>query len=204
MTGVQRTNRSAALRRVVLLLVFAAAASVAGGSQAYAGSPPYTIEGGNAREQTQVRAALEASDFDWSVLPRQIAVRISRGGASCGSPGQVYLDANLLDARRFSWGVVQHEFAHQVDFLLLDDSDRQLLQRSLGGVSWWGRDGLPHEALTSERFASALAWAYWPVRDNVMQPLSAADEAGGMEPAAFRSVLTALLMPKQIQRVSSR
>ena len=31
-------------------------------------------------------------------------------------PGQIWLDASLLDSGRFSWGVVQHEYAHQVDF----------------------------------------------------------------------------------------
>ena len=46
----------------------------------------------------------------------------------------------------------------------------------LHGTSWWGGEG--HAELDCERFADALAWAYWPSHDNVMKPLSAADEGG--------------------------
>jgi hypothetical protein len=179
------------------VIALVAAACMLGVAAAHAEAAPYTIDGGTWREQAQVRAALEASAFDWSVLPGPISVQIGRGFASCGSPGHVYLDANLLDAGRFSWGVVQHEFAHQVDFLLLDDASRERLQRVLGGDSWWGAGS--HGALTGERFASTLAWAYWPVPDNVMRPDSSADEAGAIGPRAFRTLLEALLLRQQVR-----
>src|SRR5262245_29576671 len=76
------------------------------------------FSGGSSRERTQVQEALSASSFDWSRLP-PVTVHIGRVGASYSTPGNVYLDAGLLDSGRFAWGVVQHEFAHQVDFFLL-------------------------------------------------------------------------------------
>jgi len=153
----------------------------------------YTIDGGTAREQAQVRGALDTSSFDWSVLPTPITIEIARGQGSYAVPGQILLDADLLDAGRFSWGVVQHEFAHEVDFLLLDDADRTRLQAVLGGLSWFPSGGLAHGLITCERFASTLAWAYWPSPDNVMRPTSGADEAGSVPPAAFRALLAAIL-----------
>jgi hypothetical protein len=44
---------------------------------------------------------------------------------------------------RLSWGVVPHEYADRVDFLVLDDADRARLQTVLGGGSWWQIGGLP-------------------------------------------------------------
>ena len=161
-----------------------------------------TIAGGTTREQTQVRAALRASSFDWSVLPQPVAIRIGRGEASYAIPGEIGLDANLLDTGPFAWGVIQHEFAHEVDFLLLDDSDRARLQAALGGSSWWPVDGLAHAQLGCERFASTLAWAYWPSPANVMRPASTSDEAGSMAPAAFRALLNGILRAHEIRAVS--
>jgi len=137
----------------------------------------YTIDGGTADERAQVHLALRASQFDWGILP-PVAVRIVRGGVvSHAVPGEIVLDADLLDAGRFSWGVVQHEFAHEVDFLLLDPEDRARLAALLGGGSWWSGG--------CEQFASTLAWAYWPTEDNVMRPAAPA--------AAFRLLLAQLL-----------
>ena len=153
----------------------------------------YTIDGGTAREQAQVRGALDTSSFDWSVLPTPITIEIARGQGSYAVPGKILLDADLLDAGRFSWGVVQHEFAHEVDFLLLDDADRTRLQAVLGGLAWFPSGGLAHGLITCERFASTLAWAYWPSPDNVMRPTSGADESGTVTPAAFRALLAAIL-----------
>jgi len=166
-------------------LILVSPASGAGGR--------YTIDGGTAREHAQVRDALETSSFDWSVLPTPITIEIARGEGSYAVPGKILLDADLLDAGRFSWGVVQHEFAHEVDFLLLDDADRTRLQAVLGGLSWFPSGGLAHGLITCERFASTLAWAYWPSPDNVMRPTSGADEAGSVPPAAFRALLAAML-----------
>lgn len=158
-----------------------------------------SIEGGTVREQSQVRAALDASSFDWSVLPQTVTIRISRGEASYATPGEIGLDANLLDGGTFSWGVILHEFAHQIDFLVLDDADRARLQPLLGGSSWWPTDGLPHAQVGCERFASTLAWAYWPSPANVMRPASKSDEAGSIAPAVFRTLLKSIIRAHQTQ-----
>jgi hypothetical protein len=141
------------------------------------------------------QAQVFAPRRDWSVVDRTITIRIAPGLDSQAVPGEIDLDADLLDAGVFSWGVVQHEFAHQVDFFLLDDRLRTTLSASLGGGSWWQTAGLPHGELTSERFASTLAWAYWPSAENSMRPLSRFDESGAVAPAAFRRLLGGLLGP---------
>ena len=168
---------------------------------AFASGGHYVFDGGTANEQAQVRAALEASTFDWSLVPVTVTVHIGRGIASSASPGQIWLDASLLDAGTFAWGVVQHEYAHQVDFFLLTSAARTQLLGALGGVSWWqatsdghAPDGtVQHAQLASERFASTVAWAYWPSPANALRPQSRTDEAGGIAPAAFRTLLAKLL-----------
>ena len=179
----------------VVCVVAAALLATSWAPSAAAVDGRYSIEGGTADEQAQVRLALRASAFDWQILP-PVVVHIARGAWSSASPGEVTLDADLLDAGRFSWGVIQHEFAHELDFLVLDDADRTALTALLGGQSWWPSAGLSHGELTCERFASTLAWAYWENTDNVMRPTSAADEAGATSPGAFRALLSHLLLAK--------
>src|SRR4051794_29536095 len=174
------------LLSVLSFLVFAQTALAKGGS--------YTFAGGTAKEQTTVRAALEASTFDWNLIPRTISVHIGRIGDSYSTYGNVYLDGSLLDSGRFSWGVVQHEMAHQVDFFLLDEAKRTQLGQLLGGKDWcYSVPGLAHSDYGCERFASELAWAYWPSADNSMRPTNPGDEAGFMPPAQFRATLASLL-----------
>jgi hypothetical protein len=175
--------RLAAIVAAALALTAAPPAVAAGGSYVFAGGTP--------AEQGQVRRALDASSFDFGRLPQRITVHIGRGTVSSATPGDVYLDAGLLDAGRFAWGVVQHEFAHQVDFFLLDDPDREQLRAQFGVASWWA--GATHAQVGCERFASNFAWAFWPVAANVMRPRSVQDEAGSIGPAAFRAELYALL-----------
>jgi hypothetical protein len=161
---------------------FAQSALAAGGS--------YTFQGGTAKEQATVRAALQASSFDWNLIPRTIVVHIGAVDGSYSTAGDVYLDESLLDSGRFAWGVVQHEFGHQVDFFLLDDAKRALLQQRLGGTDWcYETPGLQHADHGCERFASELAWAYWQSPDNCVQ----GPEASGMPPAAFRALLSQLI-----------
>ena len=179
-----------------LLLLAALLAAAVGAQAAAAGGGNYVFDGGTRAERAQVRAALDASLFDWSVVPEQITIRIAPGLACSARAGTIELDSGLLRAGRFGWGVVQHEYAHEVDFFLLDDAARARLAASLGGASWWQTPAeLPHQALTSERFASTLAWAYWPSPDNVLRPSSTADEAGAVAPADFRALLGGLLGP---------
>jgi hypothetical protein len=187
-----------AFRLRTLLVTAAAALALTGGAQAAGGR--YVFDGGSAAQQAQVKKALDASSFNWSIVPATITVHISRGHTSEAVKGEIWLDADLLNAGTFAWGVVQHEYAHQVDFFLLDDAKHAQLA-ALGGKAWWSTDGLAaapngtlsHAELTSERFASTLAWAYWPSQQNAMRPTSRTDESAAMAPAAFRALLGQVL-----------
>jgi hypothetical protein len=161
---------------------------------AFARPGNYSFEGGTGAQRAQVEKALSASSFDWSVVRAEVTIHIERNIDSHATPGNVWLDARLLDSGRFSWGVVQHEFAHQVDFLLLTPANRVELQRLLGAKAWcWDTSGFEHSEYGCERLASTLAWTYWQNADNCMKPTSRADEAGGMAPAAFRATLSRML-----------
>jgi hypothetical protein len=181
-----------------LLATVAVTLALTGSAQAAGGK--YVFDGGTAFQQKQVKKALDASSFDWNIVPATIVVHIVRGHESEATRGEIWLDADLLNAGTFSWGVVQHEYAHQVDFFLLDDADRLALA-SLGGLSWWApaavahapNGTLAHEQLTSERFASTLAWSYWQSKENSMRPTSPTDESAAMAPAAFRALLARVL-----------
>ena len=181
------------LLRCALTAAFAALA-LSGVAQAAGGN--YVFDGGTPKEQAQVRSALNASAFNWSLVPAQITVHVAPGfGTSDATPGELWLDSALLDSGVFSWGVVQHEYAHEVDFFLLDEAKRAVLAPQLGGQSWWQGAGAPlaHGQLTCERFASTLAWAYWPSARNSMKPQSRNDESAAMAPAAFRALIAQVL-----------
>ena len=172
---------------LVASLVVAGAASAAGGN--------YVFSGGTPAEQAQVRGALNVSKFDWSLVPVQVTIRIARGiPNSQASPGQIVLDADLLDAGKLSWGVVQHEYAHQVDFYLLDAAKRTQLGQLMKAQDWcYGVPGLKHEEYGCEKFASTLAWAYWQSGDNAMRPQSKNDESAGLPAAQFRALLAQMV-----------
>jgi hypothetical protein len=183
-------------RRLCIVLLLVPAAVWPGAATA-----AYTLDGGTPTEQATVRMGLAASTFPWQIVPTRVRIHIRQGVLSHAVPGEIWLDSHLLDAGRFSWAIVQHEFAHQVDFFLLNDAERTLLEARLGGVSWWSStryalapDGsLAHGELTAERFASTLTWAYWPCRANVLRPESASDESAALPPAAFRALLASVL-----------
>jgi hypothetical protein len=177
----------------LLATLAAATLAFAGGAKAAGGN--YVFDGGSAAEQQQVRAGLNASTFNWSLVPAQITIHIQRGiDTSHSVPGQIWLDADLLDSGRFAWGVVQMEYAHQVHFLLLNDQQRAYLTTALGAKAWcWERAGLSHGDNGCERFSATLAWAYWPSKDNAMLPSSPADESAAMAPARFRALVSQLL-----------
>jgi hypothetical protein len=177
------------MRRLSPLVPLVLAFALALAPGALAGGGSYVLDGGTRAEQAQVRAALNASSFNWGLVPGPVLIHIAPGGPHAQA-GAIWLDPSLLDSGRFSWGVVQHEYAHQVDFLVLDDAQRLELHALLGGASWWSAS---HAASDAERFADALAWAYWPSAANVMRPDSAADEGGQASPARFRSALATLL-----------
>ena len=164
-------------------------------SNAFArGAASLAFTGGSTTERSQVTRALAASSFDWSILPTRVTVHIGRDFDSEAAPGEVWLNANVLDAGRFSWGVVQHEFAHQVDFQLLNADTRAGFALLLGGSAWCGETlAFAHGDYGCERFASTLAWSYWPSLSNCMKPTSASDESAAMAPAAFRAALAEAL-----------
>jgi hypothetical protein len=169
---------------LVLAFVLAPAAQAAGGR--------YVFDGGTRAQRGQVSSALRASSFDWNLVPARIVIHIGNGISSHAVAGQIWLDGGLLSTGRFSWGVVQHEYAHQVDFELLNDSMRARLQPLLQDNAWWGSLD-QHANLGCERFADLLAWAYWQSPDNVMKPSSPTDEGGQVSPTAFRATLAAVL-----------
>ena len=184
-------------RRLCIVLLLLPAAAL----WPTAATAAYWVDGGTPAEQATVRAGLAASLFPWQIVPAQVRIHIRPGVLSHAVPGEIWLDSDLLDAGRFSWAVIQHEFAHQVDFFLLNDASRAELAASLGGVSWWSStryalapDGsLAHGQLTAERFASTLTWAYWPCRANVLRPESPTDESAALPPSQFRALLGSLL-----------
>jgi hypothetical protein len=172
---------------------------------AFARGGCYSFEGGCGAQRAPVEKDLSASSFEWSLVASQVTIHIGRNMDSHATPGDVWLDARLLDSGRFSWGVVQHEFAHQVDFLLLTEENRVQLQRLLGAKAWcWDTSGFEHADYGCERFASTLAWAYWQSDDNCMKPASKNDESGGMAPAAFRATVASMLNVPSLRRRSSR
>lgn len=177
---------AALIGTIALALPLSQSASAAGGN--------YTVTGGTPAEQATVRAALNASSFNWSLLPQTIEVTIEAGAGDYATPGKVSIDPQLLDMGTFGWAVVQHEFAHQIDFLLLTDSDRARLAQAIGGAQWFPSGApLPHSSYSCERFASLVAWAYWSSAENSLRPNSPADEAGGMPAPAFRALLSQML-----------
>jgi hypothetical protein len=177
------------------LVVAWAALALALPSTARAGGGLYDIEGGTSAERAQIPAALEASSFDWGIVRERIHFHIRAGVDSYATRGEIWIDADLLDSGRFAWAIVQHEYAHQVDFFRLTDPQRGMLLALLGGLSWWDerRAGVAHAQLGSERFASTLAWSYWPSSDNSLRPSGPADECAGMPPAQFRALIERML-----------
>ena len=165
-----------AIAVVLTLLSTAPRASASGGQ--------YIFDGGTAAEQATVRSALNASTFNWGIIPRTITVHITRSVTTEAVAGEVWLDSGLLDTGQFSWGIVQHEFAHQVDFLMLNDDQRTQLQGALGAKDWCYADStLAHAQHGCERFASTLAWAYWQSGANVLKPTAVTDESAAMSPS---------------------
>ena len=192
-----RLSSARALRVLTALAVVIVALALSGGALAAGGT--YTFAGGTPAQQTQVRAALAASSFPWGIVPGSVTIEIAPGLTTQSTPGRISLDANLVDSGTFGWAIVQHEYAHQVDFLAVSQSGRAALQQALGARVWcWANNAtLDHAAYGCERFASVLAWAYWRSADNALAPQGPGDEAGALAPAAFKRLLGQVLSGKQ-------
>jgi hypothetical protein len=183
------------MRIFAVLAVFAAIAAAAGGTtSARASGGDYAFDGGTPRQQAQVRAALQASSFDWDLVARRVTIHVASGTDSYATPGEIWLDADLLDAGRFAWSTVQHEFAHEVDFLVLTDDRRAALQPLLGGGKWFGAGS--HDSRGSERFAETLTAAYWSSSDNLSHSFAA--------PATFRAALAHVLGARSLTSAAPR
>src|SRR5438034_2637488 len=116
----------------------------------------YTFDGGTKKERGTVVSALEASSFDWSLLPGSIAIHIVHGEPSRSLPHRIWFDADLLESV----------------------------------------PGLAHDQYGCERFASTLAWSFWPSPENSMRPTHRGDELAAMAPAKFRALVTKLTSRK--------
>ena len=139
-----------------------------------------------------MRSALDASSFNWSVVPGPVVIHIGAADGPHAVAGEIWLDAGLLDSGRFSWGVDPARVRAPGRLRAPDGSDAHDASTALlGGSSWWGRRARP---LDCERFADAVAWAYWPSPDNVLRP----DRPAGR--ASFRAAL-ALLLPGRLREV---
>ncbi len=189
---------------VGLCLVLAGALFFSG--TAFAAGGNYVFDGGTAYQQQQVRQALSASSFNWSLVTQQITISIDPSVTRDEAiPGEIFLDPALLDSGEFSWGVVQNEYAHEVDFFLLTDVQHAIFNTALGGTAWCYEDqaGLKLAQYGCERFASTLAWAYWQSPENCIQPSYVGDVIG-MAPAAFRALMATLLgIPAQTETTSN-
>ena len=141
-----------------------------------------------------MRAALSASSFDWGIVPGRVTIHVGDVGSSHATPGHIWLDRGLLATGRFAWATVMDEYAHQIDFLVLDSTHRSILQQRLGARAWcYEVEGLHHGAYGCERFSSMVAWAYWPSKESSYRPRSAADETSAMPAGQFRQLLSALV-----------
>src|SRR6266508_2045515 len=132
--GPVRTLRDA----ITLFYLLLALAALFVPAKAQAGGGAYVFSGGSEAARAQVRAALEASSFDWGLVPATVTVRIANCGCAGSSPGLIVLAETLLAAapygRAYTWAIVQHEYAHQVWDFALDDGARALLRARLGGA----------------------------------------------------------------------
>jgi hypothetical protein len=52
--------------------------------------------------------------------------------------------------------------------------------------------GLPHDEYGCERFASTLAWSFWPSPQNCMRPSATYDESAALAPRSFRRLVARL------------
>jgi hypothetical protein len=180
-------------RRLLVLILLQLIVLVLAG-RAFAAGGNYVFESATPAEQREVKAALDASAFPWSLVPAQITIHVGPYGVSRATRGHVWLDRDLLRSGRFAWAIVQDEYAHQVDFFLFSTGIRSHLTGALGARDWcYGVSGLSHSEYGCERFASTLVWAYWPSKRNAYRPTGPSDEAAAMAPAAFRTLMAELV-----------
>ena len=180
------------MRRALLFAVALIGLTLPG--TAFARGGDYVFDGGTPEHHTQVRAALDASAFDWNAVTARITIHVKRGVRTSATRGHIWLDADLVEAGRFAWASIQDEYAHQVHFFRFDAATQARLTSELGARDWcYGVAGLRHSDYGCERFTSTLVWAFWPSRDNAYRPSSRSDESAAMAPARVRALVSGLL-----------
>lgn len=188
------------MRRLPLIVLAFLALST---GPAAASGGRYVFVGGTTYQRNQVTQALQVSTFNWNLVPTvKVVIDPAPDAPSEATVGVVTLNADLLNSGEFSWGVVQHEFGHELDFSLLNAADRTSLQQALGGASWWDDPFAPlqHDQMSAERFATMMSVAYWPAYwSNCFYPRPGNLDAenSSMSPAAFRTLMNGLLAQKQ-------
>jgi hypothetical protein len=197
---VDNRQQKQMLRRIVIVLTLALLLP----GSALAGGGNYAFQGATPAERSTVRAALNASSFDWGVVTQRVTIHVGRYGVSHSTPEHIWLDRNLLAAGRFAWATVMDEYAHQVDFLVLETTQREVLQQRLRASAWcYEREGVAHSANGCERFASMVAWAYWPSKDNAYSPRTRSDESASMPAPEFRQLLSTMVGTPAFVRAST-
>ena len=121
------------LSRRFLLSLTVALAALAFTGQALAAGGRYAVDGGTTFERAQVRSALAASSFPWSVVHVRVRIHVRPGAVTRSVPGEIWVDAKLLDAGPYSWAYVQHEYAPPGRFLLAP----RLGSRAAEQNAWW-------------------------------------------------------------------
>lgn len=149
---------------VVAALAFVGAAEAKGGN--------YEIVGATPTQQATIRDALEVSEFNWSVVPARITIRVSPDLANQAESvrGEIRIQSSFLDWGISAWASIQHEYAHQVDYYLLDNGRRDEALRVLGLPFPWRDLSRPHDERGVEHFATMLSVAYWPSVLNLLRP----------------------------------
>ena len=150
------------LQLLVLALLVVAAMLLPSVGRATGGR--YAFAGGTPRQQAEVARALAASSFDWDIVPATVTIHIGRGVLPRATPGEIWLDADLLDAGPVAWGVVQHEYAHQVDFLLLTPAARAQLR-----ASWVRLSGAHRPTVAAISSGASGSRPRWPGRSGPRQ-----------------------------------
>ena len=152
------------------------------------------FDGGSVRERAQVRAALQTSSFDWAVVQQQTTVHIGTYGTSYSTPGHVWLDARPAPHGQASRGRPSWTSSPTRS---TSSCSTSRAARSSGEASGPrpGATSSPSRplALGRERFASMVAWAYWPSKENAYRPRSRTDETAAMPAPAFRALLADLI-----------
>ena len=75
--------------RILRTSVITALAALALTGSAQAAGGDYVFDGGSSAARSQVRAALDASSFDWNLVPLEITIHIKRGVKPHATPGDI-------------------------------------------------------------------------------------------------------------------